>query len=223
MDSFASIFERAAARKGGEAALLELLPKAASPATLRRRPDDRYLAEMTGAVFRSGFVWQIIENKWPAFEAAFANFDVRTCALLGEEQLEALCANPGIVRNAAKIRSVPRNAAFILDIREAHGSFGKWLAAWPTEDIVGLWDQLKRRGDRLGGQTGRFFLRFVGKDTPLLSADVVRALIGQRVVDKEPTSARDLQKVQAAFNAWREESGWELCQISRVLACSVEG
>jgi 3-methyladenine DNA glycosylase Tag len=163
VDSFASIFDRAAERKGGEA------------------------------------------------------------ALLGDEQLEDLCANPRIVRNAAKIRSVPRNAAFILEIREAHGSFGKWLAAWPTEDIVGLWDQLKRRGDRLGGQTGRFFLRFVGKDTPLLSADVVRALIGQRVIDKEPTSARDLQKVQAAFNAWREESGRELCQISRVLACSVEG
>ena len=221
MESFASILKQAAARKGGHAALLALLPKAASETTLRDRPDDRYLAEMTGAVFRSGFVWQIIEKKWPDFETAFAGFDINTCALLGEEQLEALCANPRIVRNAAKIRSVPRNAAFVLEIREAHGSFGQWLANWPTEDFVGLWEQLKRRGDRLGGQTGRFFLRFVGKDTPLLSPDVVRALISQRVIDKEPTSARDLQKVQVAFNAWREESGQELCRISRVLACSV--
>lgn len=221
MESFAAIFERAAARKGGEAALLALLPEPATPAKLGRTPDDRYLAEMTAAIFRSGFVWQIIENKWPDFETAFSKFDVKTCAMLGEEQLEALCRDPRIVRNAAKIRSVPRNAAFILAIREEHGGFGKWLAAWPTEDIVGLWDQLKRRGDRLGGQTGRFFLRFVGKDTPVLSPDVVRALVEQRVVDKEPTSARALQEVQAAFNGWRAESGRPLCQISRVLACSV--
>ena len=100
---------------------------------------------------------------------------------------------------------------------------GWWLAAWPADDFVGLWQTLKERGDRLGGQTGRFFLRFVGKDTPLLSPDVVRALTAQGVVDREPTSRRDLQKVQDAFNAWRAESGRDLCAISRALACSVDG
>jgi 3-methyladenine DNA glycosylase Tag len=221
LESFDSIFQRAAERKGGTAALQALLPKAASAAALEALGDDRYLAEMTRCVFRSGFVWKVIEHKWPGFEAAFGGFDVTGCAMLGEEDLERLVADERIVRHGAKIRSVPRNAAFILDVRREHGGFGAFLAGWPSADIVGLWDVLKRRGDRLGGQTGRFFLRSVGKDTPVLSRDVVAALRGQGVIDKEPTSKRALAKVQEAFAVWQAESGRDLCQISRVLSCSV--
>jgi 3-methyladenine DNA glycosylase Tag len=221
MDSFDSIFQRAGERKGGAAALEEILPQPANDRTLRRRPDDRYLAEMTKCVFRSGFVWQIIENKWPGFEAAFGGFDVTSAAMLSDEDLESLCADERIVRHAAKIRSVRGNAGFIRAIREEHGSFGAFLAAWPREDFVGMWDLLKRRGERLGGQTGRFFLRFVGWDTPVLSEDVVRALIGQGVVDKAPTSRKALLAVQDAFNAWHAESGRPFSQISRILSASV--
>lgn len=221
MDSFDSIFQHAAERKGGAAALEALLPAAATARQLRTRTDDRYLAEMTKCVFRAGFVWQIIERKWADFESAFDGFDVNGCALLGDEALEALAADERIVRNVAKIRTVPRNAAFVLDVREAHGGFGAYLAGWPVNDVVGLWQDLKRRGDRLGGQTGRYFLRFVGKDTPLLSRDVLTALGRQGVIDKEPTSQRALGRLQDAFNQWREESGRDLCQISRVLSCTV--
>ncbi len=223
METFASIFQRAAERKGGEAALEEVLPRPATAAGLRRVGDDRYLAEMTKCIFRSGFVWQIIERKWPAFETAFHDFDVSVCAMLSDEDLEALASNAEIVRNLKKIQSVRINAAFILEVRAEHGGFGNFLGAWPETDIVGLWDALKRGGDRLGGQTGRYFLRFVGKDTPVLSADVVQALIQQGVVDKAPTGRKDLASVQTAFNEWRQESGRPLCQISRVLACSVDG
>ena len=73
-----------------------------------------------------------------------------------------------------------------------HGSFGAYLADWPAGDIFGLWADIKRRGDRLGGHTGGYFLRFIGKDTPMFSRDVIKALIDQGVVDKEPTSKRDL-------------------------------
>lgn len=221
MDSFASIFQRAAERKGGEAALLALLPKAKTSAALQRAKDNVYLAEMTRCVFRSGFVWKIIENKWSGFEAAFHQFDVATCAMMSDEEQETLTEDTQIVRHAKKIRSVPRNASFILDVRDTHGSFGAYLATWPADDIFGLWDDLKRRGDRLGGQTGRYFLRFVGKDTPMFSKDVVKALVAQKVIDKEPTSKKALQQAQAAFNTWSQESGRSLCEISRVLACSV--
>ena len=80
--------------------------------------------------------------------------------------------------------------------------------------------ELKTRGSRLGGSTGPFFLRFVGKDTFLFSQDVTKTLIEQDVVTKSPTSQRDLKAVQEAFNIWREESGLPLCQISRILAAS---
>jgi 3-methyladenine DNA glycosylase Tag len=221
MDTFASIFERAAERKGGAAALEGLLVKPKSKAALRRVTDAAVLAEMTRCVFRSGFVWKIIENKWPGFEAAFDRFDVASCAMLSDEDLERLAQNPEIVRHGKKIASVRNNARYILDVRADYGSFGKFLAAWPDEDFIELWAELKQNGDRLGGQTGRFFLRFIGRDTPMFSGDVVQALIAQGVVDKEPTSKAALRAVQQAFNQWRAESGRSYNEISRTLAFSM--
>jgi len=221
MDSFTTIYERAAKRKGGVDALEDLLPKAKTARSLVRVKDDRYLSEMTKCVFRSGFVWQIIERKWPGFEEAFDQFDVTTCSMLGDEAFETLVQNANIVRNGMKIRAVQQNAAFILSIRQSHGSFGKFLSQWPADDFVGLWQLMKKEGGRLGGQTGRFFLRFVGKDTPILSADVVTALMQQNVVDKPPTSQKALGAVQSAFNEWHAQSGRDYCTISRTLSCSV--
>ena len=221
MREFKKIYAQAAKRKGGATALDALLPQPKSARSLARLSDAACLEEMTKCIFRSGFVWQVIENKWPGFVDAFHAFDVTRCSMLADEELEALATNERIVRNGAKIATVPRNAQYILEVREEWGSFGKFLAKWPEDDIVGLWADMKRRGSRLGGQTGRFFLRFMGKDTPMFSPDVVRALIAEGIVDKEPTSAKALQATQAAFNTWREQSGLPLCAISRVLACSV--
>ena len=196
-------------------------PQPVSNRALKGRPDSDYLAEMTKCVFRSGFVWQIIEAKWPGFEAAFDGFDVSGCAMLSDEDLERLSGDERIVRNAKKIQSVRGNALFVREIRDAHGSFGAFLAAWPREDFVGLWDALKTGGDRLGGQTGRFFLRFVGWDSPVLSEDVVKALIAQGVIEKAPASRKALAAVQAAFNVWHEQSGRPFSQISRTLSATI--
>lgn len=222
LPAFETIIEQAALRKGGLAAIEELISRPVSTAKLKARTDDRYLAEMAACVFRSGFVWRIIEQKWPGFEAAFAGFDVSECAYMSDERLEELCQDASIVRHARKIESVRRNAQFILSIREEHKNFGSFLASWPADDFVGLWTLLKKRGDRLGGQTGRYFLRFMGWDSPILSRDVVVALVSAGVVDKEPTAQRDLAKLRTAFAQWREESGRSNTEISRVLAMSVD-
>ncbi|MNN83431.1 hypothetical protein D3C81_2004670 [compost metagenome] len=50
---------------------------------------------------------------------------------------------------------------------------------------------------------------------------MVAALKAQGIVDKAPTSQRDLAAVQAAFNQWREQSGRPLCQLSMMLAFTV--
>ena len=220
MTRFSEIYKQAAKRKGGTKALEAMLDKPRTPCGLKRITDDRYLSEMTACVFRSGFVWRIIENKWPAFEEVFHEFDTMACAMLGDEELETLAQDARIVRHAKKINAVRNNALFIRDIKEEHGTFGAWIADWPVTDIVGLWLEMKKRGDRLGGQTGRYFLRFMGKDTPVLSRDVVRALIEANVVEKEPTSKKALNQMQTALNAWMDESGRSLTEISRVLAFS---
>jgi len=222
MQPLASIFDKAAEIKGGSQALEKLLPHPAAATELAALPDDRYLAEMAKDVFRSGFVWQIVEHKWPDFERAFKGFIPKVNAMLSDEQLEQLATDASIIRNYKKIESVRANAQFILDVAAEHGSFGRFIADWPGDDIVGLLQVLKKRGSRLGGHTGMYFLRFVGKDTFVFSADVVKALVREGVVTKEPTSQRDQAAAQAAFNAWKEESGRPLCQISRILAASVD-
>ena len=65
MIAFKAIRARAAKRKGGEAALASLLPKVPSPKGLARVTDDRVLAEMSKRIFSAGFVWSVIEKKWP--------------------------------------------------------------------------------------------------------------------------------------------------------------
>ena len=221
MDAFDKIYQRAARSKGGESALEALLGNPQKKVNLAKLNDSDVLAEMTACVFRAGFVWKIITAKWPGFEKAFNEFDVTHCAMLADEELEVLQQNTDIVRHGTKIRSVRENAQFMLDIRHEHGSFGKFLASWPEDDFVQMWLLLKKRGARLGGQSGRYFLRFIGFETPLLSRDVVAALVGAGVVEKEPTSQKALLLTQEAFNEWREQSGKGFTEISRVLAMSV--
>ena len=222
METFSSIYARAAQRKGGETAFEGLLSKPKSKASLKKVKDSDVLAEMSKCVFRSGFVWKIIENKWPGFEAAFHNFDVTQCAMLSDEEMERQTNNTDIVRHAKKILSVRANAQYVLDVRQEFGSYGTFLSQWPDDDFVDLWEHLKKGGDRLGGQTGRFFLRFIGRDTPMFSRDVVRALINAGVVEKEPTSKKALRATQDAFNEWRAESGRSYTEISRTLSMSVD-
>jgi 3-methyladenine DNA glycosylase Tag len=220
MGPFQDIYERAAKRKGGGAALDKLLANPKTAAELEATPDHRYLAGMTKCVFNAGFSWKVVEQKWDGFEAAFFGFEPRRVVALNDEDLDALMRNSQIIRHGTKIRATRDNARFVLDLAEEHGSAGHFFATWPTDDIVGLWALLKKRGSRLGGASGQYFLRFAGVDTPILSRDVVAVLIGEGVVDKTPTAQRDLKAVQAAFNAWQAESGRSLTEISRILAFS---
>jgi len=220
--SFGPILERAASRKGGRDTLMSLLAPPADAAALRALADDRALSLMTKCIFRSGFVWRVIEDKWPGFEEAFEGFDPHALHFKPDEFWDALTSDKRIVRNAAKIMAVRDNAAFVLEIAKEHGSFGKFLADWPEDDITGLWEVLSKRGNRLGGMTGRYFLRFAGKDCFIPSRDAVRALREAGLdIAENPTSKRDLKKIEARFNAWHAETGLPYTHLSRVAAMSV--
>ncbi|MNE44739.1 hypothetical protein D3C80_1389780 [compost metagenome] len=116
---------------------------------------------------------------------------------------------------------MPRNAQFVLDVRREKGSFGALIADWPVTDIVGLWRYLAKHGSQLGGLSAPRFLRMVGKDTFIPSDDMVAALKAQHIVDKVPTSLKDRAAVQAAFNQWHAQSARPLCQLSMMLAYTV--
>ena len=222
MISFKTIRARAEKRKGGPKALEKLMPAKPNVKALVKLADDRFLAEMTKRVFCAGFAWSVIETKWPGFEDVFLGFEPAKLAFQPDEFWDRLMTDTRIVRNGAKILSVRENAAFVQAIAREHGSFGKFLAKWPSSDEVGLLDLLAKRGSRLGGNTGQMFLRFVGWDGFVTSQDVVACLrdAGLDIAD-EVKSKGDLAKVQAQFNAWAAETGLPYAHLSRICAMSV--
>lgn len=223
IEAFSKILARAEKRKGGSEQLRALWPdNIKKPAQLKKLSDDRYLAEITKAVFKAGFVWKVIDNKWPNFESAFWEFNVRRCCAMSPDDVDKLMQNEGIVRNLKKIQSVQKNAQVVTDLAVEYGSVGKLLAEWPDEDFIGLTLMLSKRADRLGLQSCQYLCRVVGKDGFVLSQDVVAVLIAAGVIDKAPTSKAALAQVQAAFNEWQQQSGLGLAQISRTLACSID-
>ncbi|WP_118135754.1 DNA-3-methyladenine glycosylase I [Oceanicella sp. SM1341] len=221
MRSFDEIHAIAAARKGGAEALERMLPQPVAVEALRATTDDRWLSTMARCLFQAGFNWQVIEARWPGFEAAFGGFDPARVAMYHDAEMDRLLADSRIVRNGAKLAAVTANAGFLRAIAQEHGSMGAFVAGWPVSDHAGLLRLLSQRGARLGGVTGQRVLREMGRDGYLLSADVSARLVAEGVVAKPPSSQRDMAAVQAAFNAWGAQSGRSLAQISRVLAFSI--
>ncbi len=222
MTSFQALYHLAVANQGGVEALEQRLPQPKTIAQLKRLSDDRYLSMMARCIFRAGFVWRVIDNKWSGFENAFAQFNPLAVAHFSDEKLEQLAQDRSIVRNFTKIVAVRNNAVYVLDRQRSHGSFAAFIADWPEDNITGLWLEMKKQGCRLGGNSGPMMLRSMGKDTFLLTKDVCDALINQGFIKKiSPSSQRDLKVVEQVFNQLREESGRSLCQISRILAYTV--
>ena len=220
--AFKAIKARAEKRKGGPGALQKMLPAKPDTKALMKLSDDRMLAEMTKRVFSAGFAWSVIESKWDGFEQAFLKFNPSKLALQSDEFWDDLMKDTRIVRNGAKILSVRENAVFVQTIAKEHGSFGKFLANWPSSDEIGLLDLLAKRGSRLGGNTGQMFLRFVGWDGFVTSQDVVACLRDAGLdIGEEVKSKGDLAKVQAQFNAWAEETGLPYVHLSRICAMSI--
>lgn len=95
--------------------------------------DDRTLFEflvLEGA--QAGLSWSTILKKRDAYRAAFDQFDPTIVAGYDDGKVVELLANPGIVRNRAKIASAIRNARAFLLIQQEFGSFDAY-----TWQVVG--------------------------------------------------------------------------------------
>jgi DNA-3-methyladenine glycosylase I len=144
--------------------------------------DDRKLFEMLileGA--QAGLSWSTILNKRTAYQEAFDGFDPWKVAQYGEENIQELLANPGIVRNKLKVRSAVRNAQAFLEVQAEFGSFDAYIwqfvggkpkvNAWETmsqipaetEESRTMSKDLKKRGFNFIGPTICYaFMQAVG-------------------------------------------------------------
>lgn len=90
--------------------------------------DDRLLFEfliLEGA--QAGLSWSTILAKRDAYRKAFANFEPVKVARFDARKIQALLANPGIVRNRLKIESAVKNAKAFVAVQTEFGSFDAFV------------------------------------------------------------------------------------------------
>ena len=218
LESFDSLYQRAAVRKGGTKALQHLLGYENHRQTITSLGDDRILSAFSKKVFQSGFVWRVVENKWANFEDSFFNFNIAKVLMMPEEMMERKAADPKIIRNYNKVKTIKANAQMIFEEQQNGHSFSEFLANWPSDNLIGLWDYLKKNGQRLGGNTGPYALRALGKDTFLLTRDIEAYFRAHHIIDGGIQSKKSLLAIQTSFNQWQQECDLSLSQLSRLIA-----
>jgi DNA-3-methyladenine glycosylase I len=106
--------------------------------------DDRKLFEfMVLDAFQAGLSWKTILNKRENFRKAFHSFDPEIIAGYDEKKVESLLADPGIIRNRAKIRSTITNAQAFLKVQKEFGSFDIYIWSFVNhQPAINSWQSL---------------------------------------------------------------------------------
>ncbi len=94
---------------------------------------------------QAGLSWYTVLRKRDNYRIAFDRFDPEKVAEYGERKVQELLANPGIIRNKAKILASINNARSFLKVQEAFGSFAAYI--WRFVDGKPIVHQLRTLGD----------------------------------------------------------------------------
>lgn len=126
--------------------------------------DDHKLFEMLILeCFQAGLSWECVLNKREEFRRAFDDFDLDKVCSYGEEKIEELCADTGIIRNRLKIYAAVNNANVFKKIKEEFGSFSEYLWHWTNGGIIfenGIASSLL--SDRVSKYLKKRGMKFVG-------------------------------------------------------------
>ena len=132
--------------------------------------DERMLFEfliLEGA--QAGLSWSTILNKRQAYIQAFDNFEPTKVASYDDAKVQALLANPGIVRNRLKIQAAIQNARSFLEVQDQFGSFDTYI--WQFVDgkpVQNSWKSLQeipaitKESDAMSKELKKLGFTFVG-------------------------------------------------------------
>ena len=99
--------------------------------------DDKYLYEMLILEsYQAGLSWECVLNKRKNFEEAYDNFDIKKVALYGEEKVNELAGNKGIIRNRRKIEASINNSKIFATIVKEYGSFYNYLKTFTGGNTI---------------------------------------------------------------------------------------
>jgi DNA-3-methyladenine glycosylase I len=81
------------------------------------------LLSLEGA--QAGLSWSTVLAKRPRYRAVFADFDAPRVATFGDADIEAILADPGVIRNRGKVHSVVNNARVIVALAHQGQDFSE--------------------------------------------------------------------------------------------------
>ena len=86
--------------------------------------------------FQAGLSWECVLNKREAFRAAFDNFSATRVADYGDEKIEELLGDAGIIRCKRKILAAIKNTRVFLKIQAEFGSFKSYLDSFTGGEVI---------------------------------------------------------------------------------------
>jgi DNA-3-methyladenine glycosylase I len=135
------------------------------------RGDDALFERLCLEAFQSGLSWLTILRKRENFRRAFAGFAIEKVAAFTADDEERLLADPGIIRNRAKIEASIRNARVAAELPGGLSTLLWSFAPEPrprpatmadvpatSPESVAMAKELKRRGFRFVGPTTAYAL-----------------------------------------------------------------
>ncbi len=98
--------------------------------------DGELFAMLVLEGMQAGVSWNLILNKEENFRRAFDGFDPKIVANYGEQKVEELMRDEGIIRNRSKIGAAVTNARAFLKVQEAFGSFDKFIWGFTGGKVI---------------------------------------------------------------------------------------
>ncbi len=135
--------------------------------------DERTLFKMLMLeAMQAGLSWLTILRKMESLAAGFDDFDPALVREYGDEKVEALLQNDGIIKNKAKILACIHNAKMYYTLCEKHGSLNEFL--WKYVDgkpVLNRWTDITEvpattpLSDEISRELKRMGFKFVGSTT----------------------------------------------------------
>ena len=134
--------------------------------------EDQHFEFLLLECMQAGLNWLTMLKKRENFRKAFDGFDYRKIAGYGEEKIESLLQDPGIIRNRLKIRAAITNARRFLEVQEEFGSFDTYIWSFTggktvdrrleSQDKIPVTTELS---DRVSADLKKRGFKFVGSTT----------------------------------------------------------